>query len=68
MKIRSYVGKIVRTGVVVGSLVFAVSYTSVAAAAGGCGHGWHRNYHGKCVPNYYQKHCWRNFWGHVRCN
>ena len=76
MKISSCISKALRTGIVISSLVFAVGYTSVANAAQGCGHGWHRNAAGGCVlnapgpyakPAPYHPGCWRNQWGQLRC-
>lgn len=49
---------------------------SVSNAAQGCGHGFHRDYYGRCVfnapgpratPIYGHPRCWRNAWGQVRC-
>ncbi len=30
-----------------------VTDEQVIRVAGGCGPGWHPNYYGRCVPNYY---------------
>jgi len=65
-----------RSVVVVSLLCFALSYTSIANAAQGCGHGFHRNYYGRCVLNHpgpyatpapFHPGCWRNAWGRLRC-
>ncbi|HWM61364.1 MAG TPA: hypothetical protein VNN98_04390 [Rhizomicrobium sp.] len=40
-------------------LIFAFSTaltSSTAIAAGGCGPGWHRGSHGRCVRNYMRPH------------
>lgn len=68
--------KMLRTGVIVGTLCFAGTYTSIADAAQGCGHGFHRAYNGRCILNHpgsyarpapYHRGCWRNMWGQLRC-
>lgn len=65
---------LLRTTALVSVLTLASSYTSIAIAAQGCGHGFHRNYYGQCVYNhhrwghhYYYRNCWRNAWGQIRC-
>ena len=56
-------------------LFAAVSFTSTANAAQGCGYGYHYTYHG-CILNHpgagatpapYHPGCWRNMWGQLRC-
>lgn len=68
--------KILRTTLMVGVLGFVASYTTIASAAQGCGHGLHRNAYGRCVFNHpgpgarpapYHRGCWRNAWGQLRC-
>lgn len=57
-------------------LFMALSYTSMASAAQGCGFGLHRSIYGGCILNYpgpgatpapYHPGCWRNAWGALRC-
>ncbi|KTD67245.1 MULTISPECIES: GCG_CRPN prefix-to-repeats domain-containing protein [Legionella] len=76
MNTSSCISKVLRTGIILGSLFFAVGYTSIATAAQGCGHGYHRNAYGGCVlnapgpnarPAPYHRGCWRNAWGQLRC-
>lgn len=68
--------KYLRTVLMVGVLSFMASYTTIASAAQGCGHGFHRNVYGRCVFNHpgpratpapYHRGCWRNAWGQLRC-
>ncbi|HAT2094875.1 hypothetical protein D7217_14690 [Legionella pneumophila] len=69
--------KALRYAVVTSLLFMAVSFTSVANAAQGCGEGYHRSiYNGTCVLNYpgpfatpapAHPGCWRNMWGQLRC-
>ena len=68
--------KLLRTLTIAGVLALAGSYTSIADAAQGCGHGFHRNMYGRCVFNHpgprampapYHRGCWRNAWGQLRC-
>ncbi|KTC79156.1 GCG_CRPN prefix-to-repeats domain-containing protein [Legionella cherrii] len=72
----SCISKVLSTGIIVGSIFFAVGYTSIASAAQGCGHGYHRNMYNQCVlnrpgpyarPAPYHHNCWRNAWGQLRC-
>lgn len=76
MNTSSCISKVLRGGIIASSLFLAVSYTSVANAAQGCGHGYHRM-HGMCVLNHpgpyarpapYHPGCWRNAWGQLRCH
>jgi hypothetical protein len=76
MNTSSCISKVLGSGIIAGSLFLAVSYTSVANAAQGCGHGLHRNMYGGCVLNHpgpyarpapYHPGCWRNAWGQLRC-
>ncbi|EHL31698.1 GCG_CRPN prefix-to-repeats domain-containing protein [Legionella drancourtii] len=71
-----YLSKCLRTVLMVGVLGFMASYTTIASAAQGCGHGFHRNIYGRCVFNHpgpratpapYHRGCWRNAWGQLRC-
>ena len=59
-----------------GVLLFVLSFTSIASAAGGCGFGMHRGPWGGCqvnapgpyaTPAPYHPGCWRNGWGRLRC-
>jgi hypothetical protein len=59
-----------------GFLLCAITYTSMANAAGRCGFGYHRTIYGGCVLNHpgrwatpARAHpgCWRNAWGQLRC-
>lgn len=70
------IAKLLREAIIIGSLCFVASYTSLANAAQGCGHGFHRNVYGRCVLNHpgpyarpapYHRGCWRNAWGRLRC-
>lgn len=65
-----------RIGLMTAVLSFVASYSTIAAAAQGCGHGFHRNAYGRCVFNHpgpnarpapYHRGCWRNMWGQLRC-
>lgn len=76
MKMSSCISSVLRTSILISSLGLALSYTSIADAAQGCGHGLHRNYYGGCVLNHpgpyatpapYHPGCWRNHWGQLRC-
>lgn len=77
MKIDSLcLSKSLRMVLMISILGFAASYTSLASAAQGCGHGLHRNIYGGCVLNHpgpyarpapYHRGCWRNAWGQLRC-
>lgn len=50
---------------------------STSYASGGCGHGAHRGYHGRCVMNVGRhyvvapapraRYCWHNRFGQLRC-
>ncbi|MGC1182710.1 GCG_CRPN prefix-to-repeats domain-containing protein [Legionella sp.] len=68
--------KSLRTMLIISILGFMASYIPVANAAQGCGYGFHRNMHGRCVLNHpgpratpapYHRGCWRNAWGQLRC-
>ena len=78
MKARSMcVSGLLKTIAMSGMLFLAMSMTSTANAAGGCGEGYHPAiYNGTCVPNHpgpfatpapYHPGCWRNMWGQLRC-
>lgn len=54
--------KMLRNFVIIGLLFMAVGYTSNANAAQGCGIGFHRNFWGACVYNYYGP-AWGLGWG-----
>lgn len=65
-----------RIAIMVGFLGLAISYTSIAEAAQGCGYGLHRNGWGRCVLNHPGPYatpapnrpgCWYNVNGHLRC-
>ena len=67
---------LLRTTAMAGALCFATSFVSVADAAQGCGHGFHRGPYGGCKLNHpgryatpapYHPGCWRNHWGQLRC-
>lgn len=67
---------LIRAVVMVGFIGLLGSYTAIANAAQGCGHGFHRTMYGRCVLNHpgpyarpapYHRGCWRNAWGHLRC-
>lgn len=52
-------------------LLITSAFISTVNAAEGCGSGRHATVHGRCVNNhhyYHHQHCWRNAWGHMRCN
>lgn len=68
--------RIVRTMLMVSTLILAATYTSTSNAAQGCGFGMHRSIYGGCIWNHpgafatpapYHPGCWRNMWGQLRC-
>lgn len=70
------VSRIIGAAVFGSMLGFGVAYTSIADAAQGCGHGYHMNPNGRCVPNNPgpnstpvpgRPDCWRNGSGQLRC-
>ncbi len=68
--------KLLQTVIFIGLISVVGSFTSIASAAQGCGHGYHRTINGRCILNYpgryatpapYHPGCWRNMWGQLRC-